>query len=169
MSENHYSRTTPRHQRRAASELSNANRIRGFRDAVKYSAKLRKNERTVQKYSSTIRSLALSLALLKSRKCQFTSISDIRHWASRATDQASPMRYPSCSPACARSFGCSAQHRAGRRRWSLIVCACRHSIANAPPSDGAGTRGCVSFGAGLLSRGGGEESSPARFRTKRKT
>src|SRR5439155_9960475 len=85
ISENHYSRTTPRHQRRAASELSNANRIRGFRDAVKHSAKLRKNERTIPKYSSTTRSLALSLALLKSRKCQFASISDIRHWASCAT------------------------------------------------------------------------------------
>ena len=89
INENHYSRTTPRHQRRAASELSNANRIRGFRDAVKHSAKLRKNERTIPKYSSTTRSLALSLALLKSRKCQFASISDIRHWASCATDQAS--------------------------------------------------------------------------------
>jgi len=42
-----------------------------------------------------------------------------------------------------------------------MVCACCHSVADAPLPGGAGTRGCVSFGAGLLSRGGGEESSPA--------
>ena len=42
-------------------------------------------------------------------------------------------------------------------------------LLRAPLPDGLGTRGCVSFGAVLLSRGGGEESSPAPFRTKRKT
>jgi hypothetical protein len=41
------------------------------------------------------------------------------------------------------------------------VCACRHSFADAPLPDGASTRGCVSLGAVLLSRGGGEESSSA--------
>ena len=41
------------------------------------------------------------------------------------------------------------------------VCACRHSFADAPLPVGAGTGGCVSSGAVLLSRYGGEESSPA--------
>src|SRR5439155_19603790 len=67
ISENHYSRTTPRHQRRAASELSNANRIRGFHNAVKHSVKLRKNDRRIRKYRSTTCSLALSLALFEAQ------------------------------------------------------------------------------------------------------
>src|SRR2546429_3370737 len=79
MSENHYSRTTPRHQRRTASELSNANRSRGFRDVVKHSAERWKNERTIQKYSSTTGSLALSLALLKSQNCQLIPPSVVSH------------------------------------------------------------------------------------------
>jgi len=59
----------------------------------------------------------------------------------------------SCSPACARASGCSAQHRAGRRRWFQSICACRHSVADAPLPGGASTRGRVSSGAALLSRG----------------
>ena len=41
------------------------------------------------------------------------------------------------------------------------VCARRHSVADAPLPGGAGVGGCVSSGAVLLSRGGGEESNPA--------
>ena len=51
--------------------------------------------------------------------------------------------------------------RATSRQQAKMFCACCHSVADAPLPDGAGTRGCVSFGAGLLSRGGGEECSPA--------
>ena len=42
---------------------------------------------------------------------------------------------------------------AGERRVLRKVCACRHSVADAPPPDGAGAGGCLSCGAGLLSRG----------------
>jgi len=55
-----------------------------------------------------------------------------------------------------------------QRRNSLCLggeergfCACRPSVADAPLPDGASTRGRVSSGAVLLSRGKGEESSPA--------
>ena len=54
--------------------------------------------------------------------------------------------------------------RANSRRQAkegVNFCACRHSFADAPLPGGASTRGCVSSGAVLLSRDGGEESSPA--------
>jgi hypothetical protein len=51
--------------------------------------------------------------------------------------------------------------RATSRRQAQHLCACRHSVANAPLPGGASTPECVSLGAVLLSRGGGEESSPA--------
>lgn len=68
------------------------------------------------------------------------------------------MSFPSCSPACARASGCSAQPRAsGRNIFStavtqLLMLRCPAARPQA---------GAFRFGAGLLSRGGGEESSPA--------
>ena len=51
--------------------------------------------------------------------------------------------------------------RATSRHRSQHLCARCHFVADAPLPDGASTCGCVSLGAVLLSRGGGEESSPA--------
>ncbi len=44
---------------------------------------------------------------------------------------------------------------------SFPVCACCHSVAEAPLPGGAGAGGCVSSGAALLSGGRGEDSSSA--------
>ena len=96
--------------------------------------------------------LALLLGAIRLRKSAHRRVPLSRH---------PPMWFPSCSPACARASGCSAQPRAGRRRRFQSFCACRHSVANAPLPGGVNTGGCVSLGAVLLSRGGGEESSPA--------
>src|SRR6266446_5662290 len=54
-----------------------------------------------------------------------------------APDRHPPMWFSSCLLACARASGCSAQPRAGRRRWFQIFCAFRHSVANAPLPGGA--------------------------------
>ena len=51
--------------------------------------------------------------------------------------------------------------RATSRQRSKHLFARCHSVADAPLPGGANTCGGVSSGAGLLSRGGGEESSPA--------
>ena len=57
--------------------------------------------------------------------------------------------------------------RATSRQRPKHLCARCHSVADASLPDGTGTRGCVSFGAVLLSRGGEESSSaPSKNETQ---
>jgi hypothetical protein len=57
--------------------------------------------------------------------------------------------------------------RATSRQRSQHLCARCHSVADASLPDGAGTRGCVSFGAVLLSRGGEESrTAPSKNETQ---
>ena len=68
-----------------------------------------------------------------------------------------PMRFPLCSSHLHPRLWLL---RATSRHRSQHLCARCHFVADAPPPGGAGTDGCVSSGAGLLSPSG-EESSPA--------
>ena len=92
--------------------------------------------------------LALLLGAIRLRKSAHRRVPLSRH---------PPMWFPSCSPACARASGCSAQPRASGRNifspavTSLLMLRCPAARARA---------GAFRFGAGPLSRCG-EESSPA--------
>ena len=71
------------------------------------------------------------------------------------------MRFLSCSSRPRPRLWLLRRNLAPAGEESCSVCACCHSVAEASLPGGAGTGGCVSLGAVLLSRGGGEESSPA--------
>jgi len=78
-------------------------------------------------------------------------------------------------PACTRASGCSAATPRQQGKESFSVCACCHSVAEAPLRGGAGAGGCVSSGAALFS-GTWKRAvplfrvcgTPHSFRTKRK-
>jgi len=118
------------------------------------------------------------LVRIREQNCQVTLLADNRLSSTTAKIRPSDcachwlgirLGFYRVHPACARplvaprNFAPAGEEGAG----SFAPAVTR--LLRAPLPDGLRTRGCVSFGAVLLSRGGGEESSPAPFRTKRKT
>src|SRR5437899_7277362 len=73
------------------------------------------------------------------------------------------MDLPSCSSRPRPRLWLLRRNLAPAGEESLPVCACCHSVVEAPLPGGAGAGGCVSSGAALLSGGRGEESTPSEF------